>query len=205
MITNSQTRVLIAEDDSMVARHMKVALTEIAMTVVGLAADGAKAVAMTTELKPDVVLMDMTMPEMDGIAAATAIQAACPTPVVIVSAHTETDLVVQATAAGVGAYVVKPPEKEELERAIAIAIARHADLMELRRVNHDLERTLAVVKTLKGLLPICSGCKKIRDEKDYWNEVEIYVMQHTDAKFTHGLCPKCLEKYFPGYTDTIVT
>ena len=65
---------------------------------------------------------------------------------------------------------------------------------------HGLEQTRAEVKTLKGLLPICCGCKKIRDDKNYWNEVEIYIMQRTDAKFTHDYCPTCLKKYFPGYT-----
>jgi len=49
------------------------------------------------------------------------------------------------------------------------------------------------------MLPICAGCKKIRDDKDYWSEVEVYVMKHTDAQFTHGLCPTCLPKYFPDY------
>jgi PAS domain S-box-containing protein len=54
------------------------------------------------------------------------------------------------------------------------------------------------IKTLRGLLPICSGCKKIRDKKDYWQEVEVYVMDHSDASFTHGLCPDCVEKYYPS-------
>ena len=70
--------------------------------------------------------------------------------------------------------------------------------LELRRVSGKLADTLANVKTLSGLLPICSGCKKIRNDEGYWNQVEVYVSKHTDAAFTHGFCPECSEKYFPG-------
>ncbi len=199
MKTNRDTRILIAEDDAMIASLIQAELESIGLTVVCTAGDGREAVALTSELKPDVVLMDITMPYLNGIDAAAAIQVGCPTPVVILTAHNETDLVVKATAAGVGAFVLKPPQAVELERAITIAMARHADLMELRRVNRNLQQTLAEVKTLKGLLPICCGCKKIRDEKNYWSEVEVYIMQHTGAKFTHGMCPECVRKYFQGY------
>ncbi len=56
----------------------------------------------------------------------------------------------------------------------------------------------AEINTLRGLLPICSGCKKIRDGENYWHHVETYVMKHSDAHFTHGICPDCLKKYYPG-------
>jgi PAS domain-containing protein len=62
----------------------------------------------------------------------------------------------------------------------------------------DLQTALAEVRTLKGILPICCGCKKIRNDKNYWEQVEVYVMKHTDAKFSHGYCPECVEKYYPG-------
>ena len=182
----------------MITSLIQTELESLGLTVVGTAGDGRGAVAMTTALKPDVILMDISMPCLNGIDAAAAIQVTCPTPVVILTAHDETEWLVKATAAGVGAFVLKPPQASELERAITIAVARHADLMELRRVNGHLQQTLAEVKTLKGLLPICCGCKKIRDDKDYWSEVEVYVMKHTDAKFSHGYCPECLKKYFPG-------
>ncbi len=202
MIINPAIRVVIAEDDSLVASLTQDELESVGFAVIGTATDGNQAVAMTCELKPDVVLMDITMPKQDGIEAAAAIQLNCPTPVVILSAHDEAELVARATAAGVGAFVVKPPQADELERAITIAIARHADLMELRRMNRGLQQALAEVKTLTGLLPICSGCKKIRDDKGYWNEVETYVSKHTDALFTHGICPTCTAKYYPGIVIT---
>lgn len=197
MKTEREIRVLIAEDDALVAGLTRAELETARLTVVGIALDGRQAVEMVRTLKPDVVLMDIAMPLMDGIAAATAIQQTCPTPVVILSAHDETKTVRQATAAGIGAFIVKPSHSSEMERAIGVAMARHADLMEVRRINGELQQALAEVRTLKGLLPICCSCKKIRDAKGAWSEVEAYVARMTEAKFTHGYCPECLARYFP--------
>jgi DNA-binding NarL/FixJ family response regulator len=201
MTSHEPVRVVIAEDESLVGDLIEQELESIGMTVIGRATDGRQAVELARALRPAVVLMDIAMPEMDGISAAAAIQSECPTPVVILSAHETRDDVAKATAAGVGAFLVKPPRGAEIERAVTIAMARHADLLELRRLNQDLAQALADVKTLSGLLPICSGCKKIRDDKGYWNEVEIYVMKHTGARFTHGICPACTKKYFPEGED----
>lgn len=190
--------VVIAEDETLVADLIAHELASMGMEVVGRAANGRQAVELTASLRPDVVVMDIAMPVMDGLAAAATIQTECPTPVVIVSAHEAAEDVAGATAAGVGAFLAKPPQGAELDRAITIARARHADLMEMRRLNRELTTAIAEVKTLKGYVPICAGCKKIRDDKNYWEEVEIYVMKHTEAKFSHGLCPECMPKYFPN-------
>jgi uncharacterized protein with PIN domain len=69
--------------------------------------------------------------------------------------------------------------------------------LELRRVSRDLADALAHLKTLSGLLPICSHCKAIRADKDYWQSVERYVGSHSEAVFSHGICPDCLKKYYP--------
>ncbi|MEI7729208.1 MAG: hypothetical protein WCO56_06535 [Verrucomicrobiota bacterium] len=71
----------------------------------------------------------------------------------------------------------------------------------LRVKNAELEAALAKVKSLSGLLPICSGCKKIRDDLGYWNQVESYIQKHSEATFTHGLCPECIKRYFPGLEE----
>lgn len=78
------------------------------------------------------------------------------------------------------------------------------DLLELRRLsvelqgrNQELQEALAKVKTLSGLLPICAGCKKIRDDPGYWQQVEFYIQNHSDARFTHGLCPDCCTRLYP--------
>jgi hypothetical protein len=72
--------------------------------------------------------------------------------------------------------------------------------MERKNLINELKDALAQVKTLSGLLPICSHCKKIRDDKGYWNQIESYIHKHSDAEFSHGICPECAKKYYP-YID----
>ena len=69
--------------------------------------------------------------------------------------------------------------------------------IEQKKLIAELTDALAQIKTLKGLLPICSSCKKIRDDMGYWNTLEKYIMEHSEAEFTHGICPDCIRKYFP--------
>jgi signal transduction histidine kinase len=133
-------RALIVEDDALVGEMIQGLLEEIGHVVVGKALDGARAVELAKELQPDVVLMDIEMPEVNGIEATRQIMRQCPTPVVMVTAHESPSLVEQASAAGVGAYLLKPPSSREMERAITIALARFEDMMKLRRLNEELQR-----------------------------------------------------------------
>jgi AmiR/NasT family two-component response regulator len=195
---NSETsRVIIAEDDPLVANVIENELEDIGAKVVGKAADGRQAVELTKSLKPDVVLMDIEMPEMNGLLAAREIQDQCPTPVIILSVYSERQTIDEAVTAGVAAFLLKPPYARELERAILIARARFADLMELRRVNAELQQALKHVKRLQGLLPICMYCHKIRTDQQSWQRLELYISEHSDASFTHGLCPECAQKHYP--------
>jgi len=72
---------------------------------------------------------------------------------------------------------------------------------DLTEANEKLKESLANIKTLTGLLPICAGCKKIRDDNGYWNQIESYMKAHSNVEFTHGLCPSCIKKYYPEYAD----
>lgn len=199
MTLTTPLQVLIADDESLVVELIASLLETAGHCVAGRAYDGRQATALTRDLRPDVVLMDISMPEQDGVAAAAEIQAVCPTPVVILSAYQGVEDLTRATDAGIGAYLVKPPRGSDLQRAMTVAIARHADLMELRRLNSELKQAMAEIKTLTGLLPVCCGCKQVRDDKGYWKQVEIYITTHTNAQVTHTYCPKCLEHYFPGW------
>jgi AmiR/NasT family two-component response regulator len=189
---------LIADDDALVVEAIQETLENIGHVVVGKVADGHQAVEATQALRPDLVLMDIKMPKMDGLTAARKIQNCCPTPVVLLTAFESQDLVEVATEAGVGAYLIKPPQAREMRRAIAIAIARFADLVELRRLNAELQDALAQVKLLSGLLPICASCKKIRDDDGNWHQIEAYIRDHSEAKFSHGLCQACAQELYPG-------
>jgi len=75
------------------------------------------------------------------------------------------------------------------------------DVTEREAMIAELQEALANVRTLSGLIPICASCKKIRDDKGYWQQVEAYISAHSDAVFTHGLCPECAAKLFPEDAD----
>jgi AmiR/NasT family two-component response regulator len=192
----AQLQVVIVEDDPPVRRLIEGVVEDCGYLVVGRAADGRRAVELTATLQPDVVLMDVAMPIMDGLAAAEAIQRTCPTPVVILTAYDTPDLAESAARAGAGGYLVKPPTARDLERAITIARARFKDLVELRRLNAQLQDALNRVKALQGLLPICASCKRIRDDRGYWHQVDDYMREHGDMEFTHAYCPDCLTRLY---------
>jgi AmiR/NasT family two-component response regulator len=191
-------KVLLVDDDSLVIDVVQSELEAIGHEVIGRASDGRQAISRIRALQPDIVVMDITMPEMDGLEATRLIQEICPRPVVLLTAHDDPELVERASEAGAGAYILKPPNGPEMGRTLMIAIARFADFMELRRLNEELNSALKEVRTLKGLLPICAGCKKIRDENNVWSEIETYISSRADATFTHTLCPKCMNAFFPG-------
>ncbi len=202
--------VLLVEDDYLAGEMVREILLEIGCHVLDRASDGSQAVEVITNLagetRPDVILMDIEMPHMDGIEATRLIQECCPTPVIMLTAYETPDLVELASKAGAGAYLIKPPRRTDVERAIAITMARFDDMMELRRLNIELEArneelqtAMAQVKTLSGLLPICAGCKKIRDDDGYWQDVAVYIRDHSEAEFSHGLCPDCAKEFFPDY------
>lgn len=194
-----ELRILIVEDDALISEVIQNQLEKIGHIVAGRVSDGKQAVEMVLSLKPDVVLMDIVMPELDGLEAARLIHEKCPTPVVLLSAHDNIELVYQASEAGAGAYLVKPTTSNEMERTIAIAVARFHDWMELQRLNGELQKSLEEIKTLQGLLPICASCKKIRDNQGYWHQVEAYLQKYTTVTFTHGICEECSNKLYPQY------
>jgi AmiR/NasT family two-component response regulator len=203
MLFDKTIKILVAEDDYLVSEDIIRSLRVQGYVNIIEAADGQEAFEKTCSQRPDIVLMDIMMPKLDGIGAARKIQECCPTPVVVLSAYEAPDSANIAGAAGVSAYLTKPPRPGELERAIIIALARHADMLELRRLNKELEQALNKVKVLSGMLPICASCKKIRDDKGYWQQIELYIRDHSEAEFSHGICPECVKKLYPEYYDKI--
>lgn len=197
-------RVLVADDDFLVSREITRAVESAGFKIIGTASNGKEVVEMARSLQPDVIIMDIKMPELDGIQASGQIQESSPTPVVVLTAYESHHLLERASLSGVGAYLVKPPKPAEIERAVTIAMARHNDLVELRRLNkaiisqkEELEKALDEIKTLRGIIPICANCKKIRDDKGYWEQVEVYVSDRSEAEFSHSICPECLKVLYP--------
>ena len=152
MSNKKPIRVLVAEDDYLVEKAITHILKGIGYESIGSASNGKEAIEKTHSLRPDVILMDIRMPVIDGIEATRKIQETCPIPTVVLTAHLTDELVTKASEMGVSAYLLKPPDPDEIERAIIIAIARHGDLMEQRRLNNELKEEISLrEKTEKKL------------------------------------------------------
>jgi two-component system, response regulator PdtaR len=204
MEKDSKVRVLVAEDDVAMARTIQLILDHAGYEHIGLAVNGQEVVDLATELAPDVILMDIQMPVMDGLDAAKIIQENRPTPIVVLTGYETRSLVEKARDSGILAYITKPPDAGKLDQAITIAMARHQDMLEMRKLctqlerqNEELTRAMEEIRCLRGILPLCSYCKKVRDDQGYWEQVDIYIHHHTEAEISHGICPDCMEKHFP--------
>lgn len=148
-------RILIADNESIIRMDLKELLEEAGHEVIGEAADGLKAVELTRKLKPDLVIMDIKMPEMDGIAAAKMISNEKLAPVLLLTAYSQKEIVEKAKDSGVLAYLVKPVKESNLFPAMEIALSRFKEYMEIEQELLDLRNSLETRKILdraKGLL-----------------------------------------------------
>jgi AmiR/NasT family two-component response regulator len=153
-------RVLIAEDETLIRLDLRMLLEEAGLEVCAEAKNGLEAVELAERLRPDVVVLDVKMPELDGIEAARRIVDRRPTPIVIVSAYGEEELVKRAVEVGVFGYLTKPFREQDVVPAIRTACARHEDLAVLRRETDSLVEALAARKAIeraKGLLMAKEG------------------------------------------------
>ena len=150
-----RTRVIIADDESLIRTDLREMLGSLGYLVVGDVGDGQSAVNLARELKPDVVIMDIKMPNMDGIEAARMLTQEKIAPVLLLTAYSQRDLVDRAKEAGVVGYLVKPFREQEIVPAVDIALARFQEFRELEKEVGDLKETLEtrkVVDRAKGVL-----------------------------------------------------
>ena len=190
-------RVLIAEDNSTTRSLLQEALTDWGFEVLA-ASDGKEAWQQLAHGEaPQLILLDWTMPEMDGIEVCRAVRQLPhfrTNYIILLTARNSPDDVVVGLEAGADDYITKPFEPAELRARLQVGVRIVALQHSLARRVDELENALARVKQLHGLLPICSYCKKIRDDQNYWQQVEAYISSHTDAQFSHGVCPDCYER-----------
>ena len=162
-----------------------------------IAHDGQSAIKKAQFIQPDLILLDIMMPGIDGFETCQRLQADEQTrkiPVIFMTALSEVRDKVRGFEAGAVDYVTKPLEHLEVLARIKTHLTISRLQQALQRKNTELELALAKVKVLSGLIPICSNCKKIRDDQGFWHRVETYIKEHSDATFTHGLCPECTRK-----------
>jgi CheY-like chemotaxis protein len=193
-------RILIVEDEGLVALDLKDRLESFGYEVTDIVPSGEMAVEKIGTQNPDLVLMDIMLSgEMDGIMTAEEIRKRLNIPVVYLTAYSEENILQKAKITEPYGYIIKPYNDRELHIAVEIALYKHAVDAEKEKLILELQKALATIKRLQGVLPICASCKKIRDDNGYWTQVESYIRDHSEAEFSHSFCPECAKKLYPGY------
>ncbi len=193
--------MLLVEDSEVFARVLTEALTETELADLDLthAATLAAAIERLAAGHYDVILLDLSLPDSRGMETLAAVRAASPaTPIVVLTAIDDEMLGREAVRRGAQDFLIKGQADDRLvARAVRYAIERREILQERDRLISELQAALEQVKRLSGLLPICAHCKRIRDDRGYWSQIEAYIRDHSEAEFSHSLCPECAAKLYP--------
>ena len=190
-------RVLVAEDHHISRHLLERSLMNWGFDVV-TAVDGESAIeVLNTSNPPSLAIIDWMMPRIDGLDVCRHVRKQTGLPytyLILLTAKSPKEEITAGLEAGADDYVIKPFDPDELRARLMVG-QRVVDLeRKLAKKVTDLELAIADVKKLKQLLPICMYCKSIRDDKDYWHQIEEYIHHQTGTDFSHGICPNCLAK-----------
>ena len=202
--------VLIVDDEPDIIKILRKYLENHGLGVL-TAQNGREALEILQKSDVRLVITDRIMPEMDGIALCRSIRASDISGyvyIIILTISGSKEDIVNGINAGADDYVTKPFNLEELKvrvdsglRVLNLEQSLHEKIKEEEILVGELKAALDQVQKLSGMLPICATCKKIRDDKGYWNKIETYICEHSEAKFTHGMCPDCAKEYRSEYFD----
>ena len=188
-------KVLLVEDNPGDSRYIQLIATETTDVPIQFVQVDRLASALTTldETEIDVVFLDLGLPDSFGLGTLRSIRAHnSRVPIVVLTGLDDSKLAIMAVSEGAQDYLVKG----QLDNQLVVRSIRYA--LERQKLLMNLQDALAEVKRLKALLPICSHCKKIRDDDGYWQAVEKYIGENAGVQFSHTLCPECLQKLYPA-------
>lgn len=200
-------KMLIAEDNLVSQLMLKTTFAELGYDLV-VTGDGRMACELM--LKPDapkLAILDWMMPGMDGVEVCRKVREAKfyePAYLIILTARDKTEDIVKGLKAGANDYIVKPYHAAELR--VRVGVGRRVVELQAMLAGRikELQASLDHIKTLQGILPICTYCKKIRNDRQYWQQVESYVADHSQAQFSHAICPDCYQKHVQPRLDEAV-
>ena len=240
---NNPIKILIVEDSLTQSIELKMILENNGYSVKS-AENGKRALDILENYRPDIIISDVMMPEMDGYELCRYIKKSetlNEIPFILLTTLSEPEDVIKGLESGANNFLNKPYNEENLLSRIKHIILNDElrknistdmgiglffkgkkyylnsdrlqilDLLlstyeqavqkakELEKANEELKQALETIKILKGLIPICSYCKNIRNDKGYWEQFEKYISKHSQAEFSHGICPDCLAKHFPEF------
>lgn len=195
---NTPARIVVVEDDPAVATVIHLRLESFGYVVCEVVPSGDDAIRSIEVSIPDLVIMDIKIEgTMDGIETAAIIRNRYDVPIIFLTSYADDKLLKRAKVTQPFDYIIKPYEEKQLHVAVEMALYKHRLDQEKQKLIAELQDALKKVKKLSGLLPICSSCKKIRNDGGYWDQVEEYIRKHSEAEFTHSICPECVQKLYP--------
>jgi CheY-like chemotaxis protein len=186
--------VLVVDDEPRNLQLVGKLLSDGVVCDLCFASSGREALETMESVTPDLVLLDVNMPEMNGYEVCRTIRSADKTreiPVIFLTAQREPEDIIRGFEFGGTDYVGKPFESLELLARLRVQLDLKRSRDELKRQKVELEATLARIRRLEGIISICSYCKKIRNEENSWEQLEVYITEHSEALFSHGICPAC--------------
>jgi len=187
-------QILIAEDDPVSRRALDVMLRRWDYDVISVADGAAAWDILQSEQAPKLAILDWMMPILDGPEVCRRVQSlahAEPPYLILLTARGSKEDMVLGLGSGADDYVTKPFNRDELQARIQVGLRMIRLQQKLADRVRQLEKAIAEVKQLQGLLPICCYCKKIRNDQNYWQQVDTYLSKELDAQFSHGICPDC--------------
>jgi len=167
---------------------------------VRVAPNGERALATIRKEAPGLVLLDIMMPGMDGFEVCRRLKedpATAGIPIIFLTALNETSDKVKAFSLGGVDYITKPFQSEEVAARVKTHLTLRLLQLQLEKKNAELRQAFDEIKILRGFIPICASCKRIRNDKGFWEQIESYISNHSEAKFSHGICQECAQKLYP--------
>jgi YesN/AraC family two-component response regulator len=202
--------VLYVEDEP-ITRSAVARMLKRRVEILYEAENGKEGLELFKQHRPNIVISDIRMPVLDGIEMSKAIKSLDKnSKIILTTAHSDASILLDSIEVGVDKYLLKPLDMEVLYSALdqcAETVTLERKIQQQYREKDELiarlQEALDNVKKLSGLIPICSNCKKIRNDEGYWKQIEGYISEHSEARFSHGICPDCAKKIYSEFLKDV--
>ena len=202
--------ILYVEDEEVTRSAVARMLKRRVLTVYE-AENGREGLDLYKQYRPDIVISDIKMPLLDGMEMSKEIKALDKSSkIILTTAHSDANILINSIEVGIDKYIMKPLDMASLFSSVEKCAENVMLEKKIQQQDKEKDELIAKlhdaldnVKKLSGLLPICSSCKKIRDDKGYWQQIESYIRERSEAQFSHGICPDCMKKLYPDLMQDI--